>query len=330
MKGIRIVSTGRALPEKVITNDDMSKFVETSDEWITERTGIKQRYQCTTESTVSLALEAAKRAIAKAGIQKEKIGAVITATSTPDYIFPSVSCMLQQQLELSEEVTAFDISAACTGFLYGLQIAAGFVNSGCLMRPYILVIGSEQLSRIIDYTDRGTCILFGDGAGAAIISASDTAYVQRSFTRGSIPALNCMGVGREDNKLHMRGTDVFKFAVKALDQAMNEILKVSGICLDDVDYVVCHQANARIIDHVKKRYPGYESKFYMNIQNYGNTSSASIPIVIDELVENIVASEGENPDDRKQLNLLCVGFGAGLTWSGALISCDVKVGGSKK
>lgn len=310
MKGIRIVSTGRALPEKIITNDDLSQFVETSDEWIVERTGIKQRYQCEEESTVSLALKATEAAIAKAGIDKNDIGAVITATSTPDYIFPSVSCCLQEKLGLTEEVTAFDISAACTGFLYGLQIAAGFINSGCLGKPYILVVGSEQLSRIIDYTDRGTCILFGDGAGAAIIAASEAEYFQRSWSRGNLPALNCMGIGREDDKLHMIGTDVFKFAVKALNNAMTTVLKESGKTLDDIDYVVCHQANARIIDHVKKKYPGYGDKFYMNIHNYGNTSSASIPIAIDEIVEMT---------GKKQLKLLLVGFGAGLTWSGALL-----------
>lgn len=309
MKNIRIVSTGRALPERVITNDDLSKIVDTSDEWITTRTGIKQRYKCEEETCGSLALLAAKKTINKAGIDKEEIGAVIVATSTPDTIFPTVAACIQRDLELSEEVMAFDISVACTGFLYGIKLAHGLVNT--LDKKYVLVVGSEQLSRILDYSDRSTCILFGDGAGAAIVTADDTEYCQKIWTKGNYEALNCNGVGIPDNYLHMKGNDVFKFAVTALNKGIKAILSEKNITLDDVDYVICHQANARIIDHVKKKYPGYEDKFYMNIEKYGNTSSASIPIAIDEILENKTESGS--------LKLLCVAFGAGLTWSSALL-----------
>lgn len=309
MKNIRIVSTGRALPEKVVTNDDLSKIVDTSDEWITTRTGIKQRYKCEEETSGSLALLAAKKAINKAGIDKEEIGAVIVATSTPDTIFPTVAATIQRDLGLSEEVMAFDISVACTGFLYGVKLAHGLVNS--LNKKYVLVVGSEQLSRILDYSDRSTCILFGDGAGAAVFTADDTEYCQKIWTKGNYEALNCNGVGIPDNYLHMKGNDVFKFAVTALNKGIKAILSEKNITLDDVDYVICHQANARIIDHVKKKYPGYEDKFYMNIEKYGNTSSASIPIAIDEILEN--------KTEAGSLKLLCVAFGAGLTWSSALL-----------
>lgn len=305
MKGIRIVSTGRALPKKHVTNDDLSKIMDTSDEWITTRTGIKARYKCEDESCVSNAVEAAKKAIDKAGIDKNQIGAIIVATQTPDYIFPSAACLVQKELGLDEEVTAFDLSAACTGFLLSLGVAKGLLPG--LKKKYALVIGSEQLSKILDYEDRSTCILFGDGAGAAIIEAADKAFSQKSWARGDSSALSCFGPGNNDAKLQMKGNDVFKFAVTALHQGIEEILQEENLTMDDIDYCICHQANARIIGHVQKKYPGHEDKFYMNIQNYGNTSAASIPIVLDELVEAGKLKEG--------MKIVCVAFGAGLTWS---------------
>lgn len=309
MKGIQIVSTGHALPKHQVTNQDLSQIVDTNDEWITTRTGIQSRYKCEEESCVSLAIEAAKQAIEKGNIPLDEIGAVLVATSTPDYAFPSAACMVQKGLGLPEEVISFDISAACTGFLYGLKIAQGMIYT--ISKKYILVVGSEQLSRIIDYSDRSTCILFGDGAGAAVVTAASKQYVQKSWTRGNQEVLWSYGIGAERNFIRMKGNDVFKFAVGALQQGIDEVLEASNLTMDDIDYVVCHQANLRIIGHVQKKYKGYEDKFYINIQKYGNTSAASIPIALDEMNEAGMLKEGQR--------IICVGFGAGLTWSGALI-----------
>ena len=308
-KGIRIVATGRALPKKVITNDDLSKMVDTNDEWIVTRTGIKSRYQCEEETCVSLAIEAAQKAVKKAGIDKNEIGAVIVATSTSEHLFPAVACMIQQKLEIPEEIVAFDIYAACSGFLFSLQTAQGLLYS--MEKPYILVVASEKLSRIIDYTDRSTCILFGDGAAAAIVEKSKGTYIQKSWCRGDMDALSCVGVGMGEGYVKMDGSKVFRFATGALAQAVKETLEEAQKTIDEIDYIVCHQANERIIRHVQKKYPGNEHKFYINIDRYGNTSSASIPIALDEMKEQEILKPG--------MQVLCVGFGAGLTWSGALI-----------
>ena len=308
-KGIRIVATGRALPKKVITNDDLSKIVDTSDEWIVSRTGIKSRFQCEDESCVSLAVEAAKKAMEAAGIDKNDVGAIICASSTSDHVFPAVASMIQSELGFPEELTAFDICAACTGFLFGLQTAQGLLNS--IEKRYVLLVASEQLSRIVDYSDRGTCILFGDGAAAAVVTATDGQYVQKSWCRGNKEALSCAGVGMDNAHILMNGTEVFRFATTALAQAVEETLKEADKSIDDVDYIVCHQANERIIRHVQKKYPGREDRFFINIDKYGNTSAASIPIALDEMMEQKLLKRG--------MKVLCVGFGAGLTWSGALI-----------
>ena len=271
MKGIQIVSTGKALPEEIITNDDLSRIVDTNDEWITTRTGIKKRYRCTQENTTSLAVRAAYEAVEASGVDIAEIGAVIVATSTADNAFPSTAAIVQKELGLAENVLAFDLSSACTGFLHALNVGQALFNSTDY--KYILLIGSEQMSKILDYTDRSTCVLFGD--------------------------------------VKMNGNAVFRFAVDVLKQGIDEILKKSDMTLDDIDYIVCHQANERIINHVKKKYPGHEDKFYINIAEYGNTSAASIPIALDELAQSGCFDKG-----RK---LILAGFGAGLSWSSALI-----------
>ena len=319
-------------------------MVETDDEWITSRTGIRHRYVCQEgESCRTLAIAAARAAIergrlyladknanTKDGILEgtakntkdnnrensidniiEKIGAVYVATSTGDYMFPSVACLVAKELGLPASVQAFDLVAACSGFLYGMDLARNYL----LAHPdqFVLVVGAEQLSRIVDYTDRSTCILFGDGAGAAIFGAADQAYVHHSGCDGDIEVLSCGGVGVADQHLHMKGNAVFRFAVSTLKNVIDQILNEKEISLADVDYVICHQANARIIDHVKKRFPGFEEKFYMNLENYGNTSAASIPMVINELFEKKLLKTG--------MKLICVGFGAGLTWGGTY--CEI-------
>ena len=311
MKGLRIVSMGSSLPEKVVTNDDLSKIVDTSDEWISSRTGIKERRISTEgETNYQFALEAAKKAIKRAGIGVDEIGTVIVATITPDYMFPSTACIVQKELGLPDDVMSFDISAACSGFLYGIKVAKGLLEN--LDKKYALVIGSEQLSRILDFKDRSTCVLFGDGAGAAIIELSDEKeYCQKAWSRGDIDVLNCKGPGNNDSYLKMDGPGVFKFAVTAIKDGVDAILEEKNLTIDDIDYVVCHQANKRIIDHVRKKYNAPEEKFYVNLHKYGNTSAASIPIALEEMM-----SEGFLSGGKK---IIAVGFGGGLTWSSALL-----------
>ncbi|MDO4617146.1 MAG: beta-ketoacyl-ACP synthase III [Lachnospiraceae bacterium] len=307
--GIRIVSTGRALPGTIITNEELSRRVDTSDEWIRSRTGIAQRYQCGKETCLSLAVSAAREAMESGGIDPEEIGVILTASSSRDYIFPSASCLVQRELGISEEVTAFDLSAACTGFMLALQTARGLLQNG--KKPYALIIGSEELSRILDYSDRSSCILFGDGAGAVIVELSEQPYIQKSWSRGNVDALNCPGAGRGEQKLSMDGRAVFRFAVAAMEQAITEVLQEAGRELEEVDLILCHQANERIIRHVQKKYRGQEEKFYLNIDRYANTSAASIPIALDELNREGRLKEG--------MKLVLAGFGAGLTWSGAYL-----------
>lgn len=314
MRGIHIVGTGRALPEKILTNEDMSRLVDTSDEWIVTRTGIRQRHICGQETCASLAATAAKKALQEAAekeqVRPEEIGAVVVATATSDYDFPSTACLVQKELGLSSETMAFDLAAACSGFLYGLEVCRGLLTDS--RKKYVLLIGSEQLSKITDYTDRQTCILFGDGAGAAVLRLDDSLYVHRAWSRGNSESLYCEGVGTDGAKLKMDGSEVFRFAVRAFTQGMEEVLMEAGVRLEEVDHVICHQANRRIIEHVMKKYPGQERKFYINIEHYGNTSAASIPIALDEMREKGMLKEG--------MRVLAVGFGAGFTWSGALFT----------
>lgn len=307
MSGIKIIATGRALPQGRISNDDLTQLVETDDEWITTRTGIKNRYKCNEETSLSLAVKAAQNALCNSGIDRNLIGAVIVATSTSEYIFPSTACLVAKELGLSKEIVAFDLSSACTGFLHGLMVSKGLVNS--MERPYVLLVGAEQMSRIVDYTDRGTCILFGDGAGAAVLGPDECEYFQKNWADGNKDVLYCEGAGKE-SLVRMKGNDVFKFAVTVLEQGIREILEMAKLSFEDIDYVVCHQANKRIIEHVKKKFPEYSHKFFMNIENYGNTSAASIPIALDELLTG----------KEKGVKLLLVGFGAGLTWSASIIN----------
>ena len=314
MRGIHIVGTGRALPEKILTNEDMSRLVDTSDEWIVTRTGIRQRHICEEETCASLAAAAAKKALqeaaAKEQVRPEEIAAVVVATATSDYDFPSTACLVQKELGLSSETMAFDLAAACSGFLYGLEVCRGLLTDS--RKKYVLLIGSEQLSKITDYTDRQTCILFGDGAGAVVLRRDDSLYVHRAWSSGSSESLYCEGVGTDGAKLKMDGSEVFRFAVRAFTQGMEDVLMEAGVRLEEVDHVICHQANRRIIEHVMKKYPGQERKFYINIEHYGNTSAASIPIALDEMREKGMLKEG--------MRVLAVGFGAGFTWSGALFT----------
>lgn len=321
MQGIHIVATGRAVPKKIVTNDDLSKIVDTSHEWIVTRTGICQRHICEKETCTTLAIAAAEKAVAEAvekeGITAEDIGVVVVASVTSEYNFPSTACLVQKALGLPKDTMSFDIGAACSGFIYGLEVCRGLLmarqaQGKGLRGKYALLIGSEQLSRVLDFTDRSSCILFGDGAGAAVLRLDDSLYAHRAWSDGNEEILFCKGAGAEKCKLQMEGQEVFKFAVRVLKQGLDTILEDAGLTIEDIDYVVCHQANKRIIEHVMKKYPGHEQKFYINIENYANTSGASIPIALDEMREQGLLQEG--------MRVVMVGFGAGFTWSSALLT----------
>ena len=323
-KGIKIVSTGRALPEREVTNDDLARHVDTNDEWIRSRSGIGSRHYCgEKESCLTLAAEAGRKALEKGRIRPESIKAVIVATSSGDYIVPSMAAMVQKELGIPEEAAAFDLGAGCTGFLMALSAARGLLlgmeaDSAAVTEageddagPMALVIGSERLSTLLDYEDRATCILFGDGAGAAVVTLSDSLFCQKSWTRGNKEVLFLNGVGRDAQYIRMDGQEVFRFAVHALRQGIDEVLEEAGLTMNDIDWVLCHQANARIIRNAARQYPDSENKFLMNIEQNGNTSAASIPILLDESAEKGLFKPG--------MKLVFSAFGAGLTWSGLLM-----------
>ena len=309
MKGLKVLATGYYVPDNIVTNVDLEKMVDTNDEWITSRTGIKSRH-ISAENSVELGVQAASKAIKN--IDKSKIGLIVCASITPVYATPSNACLIQEALGLNEqEVMSFDISAACSGFVYGLTI----VNSLLQTMPgkYALVIGSEQLSKIIDFKDRSTCILFGDGAGAVVVENSENLFVSYNASRGDKESLSALSVNNDgkDNYLKMLGQDVFKFAVKAIPQSINSVLEKANLTLDEIDYVVCHQANSRIIQHVVKKYKCDPNKFFMNLEKYGNTSGASIPLALGEMDEMGLL--------KPQMKIICVGFGGGLTWGATLM-----------
>ncbi|MCF0130964.1 MAG: beta-ketoacyl-ACP synthase 3 [Pseudobutyrivibrio sp.] len=312
-KALKIVSTGRALPSHIMSNMELELIVDTSDQWIRERTGIESRRICTDdENATTLAVEAGRKAIEEAqkrdtDFDIDKIAALIVATSSGEYYVPSIACQVQKALDLPQEIMAFDLAAACTGYVFGLKTAAALLDS--FDESYALVIGTECLSSITDYTDRTTCILFGDGAGASIVSLtnSDTPFWAKTWSDGNTKALTAIHGG----KIAMEGQEIFRFATTVITKTINTMLDKANITMDDIDYIVCHQANARIIDYVKRKFKGYEDKFFMNVATMGNTSAASIPMAIAQMDEEGMLKPG--------MKLLCVGFGGGLTWGGALV-----------
>lgn len=314
MTGIEIVGTGRCVPSRLVTNDDLSRFVETSDEWIRTRTGIAQRYFCAEgESNAQLAAGAARAALERAGISAEEIGLCVAATFTADHAMPSLACEVHEALSLPESAPAFDVNAACTGFITALETARSLLAGGSLKGTYALVIGSEAISRVLDMTDRNTCVLFGDGAGAAVIRLSDKhAYHCVMGARGDASLLHAGGAGCDERFVHMEGKAVFRFASETVPKCVMQVLDSAGLTMEDIDYVVCHQANGRIIDHVMKKLNAPAEKFYKNMQSYANTSAASIAIALDEMNEKGLLKPGTR--------IVCVGFGAGLTWGGTLLT----------
>src|SRR3989339_1291622 len=309
----KISGTGSALPDKIVTNDDLSKIVDTNDAWIRERTGIMER-RVSDEGTATsdLAFIAAERALANAKVTAEEIDFILVATCSPDMLFPSVACILQDKLK-AKNPACLDVSAACSGFNYALAVASSFIETGKYKK--ILLVGADELTKYLDWTDRGTCILFGDGAGAAVLTATDkndgiiASWLKAEGILGN--SLIMPGGGTRDPEtkngrfIKMDGKEVFKFAVRALETSVKEVLIQAGKSIADIDLLIPHQANIRIIDHVSKKMGLPKEKVYVNLQKYGNTSAASIPIALDEAV-----AEGK----VKPGNLLVLsGFGAGLT-----------------
>ena len=309
MNGLQILGTGRAVPEQIVTNDDLAQRVDTNDEWIVARTGIRERRFAAGETLTDLTVEAARKAMERAGVHPQDIGLCITATVTPDRLFPSQACLIHQKLGLPEDCPAFDLSAGCTGFLFAMETAAAMLPR--MNRPYALLMGGELLSRILDMDDRSTCILFGDGAGAAVVKTTENApWFAQMGSRGDRDILWAWGPGQERPYLHMDGQGVFQFAIKTVPQVAKQLLEKAGLDKDQVDWYVPHQAIHRIVESAAKRLKVPLERFYENMDRYGNTSAGSIPIALDEMVEKGLLQRGQW--------VMCLGFGAGLTWGGAL------------
>ncbi|MDY3986127.1 beta-ketoacyl-ACP synthase III [Dysosmobacter sp.] len=312
MNGIKIRGTGRCVPKKVVTNQDLANIVETSDEWITTRTGIQHRHHCVTESHADLCLWAARSALEKAGVTPDQIGAVIVATVTPGTACPSAACLLQRDLGLPADIPCFDLNAACTGFLFALHTMECLLNAS--PRKFGLVVGAEQLSRVINWEDRNTCILFGDGAGAAVVECREgwPSISAVLGAKGDDELLRLPGLeAGERSFIAMDGKKVFKFAVEAVPACIDAVLEKASKTVEDVDFFVFHQANARIIDLAVRKYHVPPEKYYKNISEYGNTAAASVPLVLSELQDQGRIGPGSR--------MLVVAFGGGLTWGGALM-----------
>ena len=315
----RIVGTGSYAPEQIVTNDDLAKIVETNDEWIRTRTGIRQRRIATSEGTSDLAAKAAERAIEQAGIKPEEIDLIILATSSQDYCFPSGACEVQGRVGAVNAV-CYDLSAACTGFVFALNTAQAFIQSGVYRTA--LVVGSEVLSKLIDWKDRSTCVLFGDGAGAVVLRADETGILgfqmHSDGTKGNVLTCGARSNGNflmnqkpELSYMTMDGQEVFKFAVKRVPEVISQLLEKTGTPIEEIRYFVLHQANYRIIESVAKRLKVGMEKFPANMEYYGNTSGASIHLLLDEMNR----AGKLNPGDK----IILSGFGGGLTWGATLI-----------
>ncbi|NEW05508.1 ketoacyl-ACP synthase III [Paenibacillus sp. SYP-B3998] len=321
---VGVLGTGKYVPDRILTNQELETMVETNDEWIVTRTGIRERrIAAEGQATSDLCYEASLVALANAGITPEQLDLIIVATITPDMSFPSTACILQEKLG-AKKAAAFDLSAACSGFVYGLANASNFIATGTYQ--YALVIGADCLSKITDYTDRNTCILFGDGAGAVVIGEVPEGRGFKSFELGADgtggPLLKIEGGGSRnpasqaslDQRLHyiyMAGAEVFKFAVRIMGNAADEVLRKAGWEKSEIDLLVPHQANMRIIQASLNRLDMTEDRCMINLDKYGNMSAASIPVALAEAVEQGRLTEGER--------IVLVGFGGGLTWGASAL-----------
>lgn len=324
-KSVGIIGIGSYVPEKILTNKDLEKIVETSDEWIVDRTGIKERRIAEADvATSDLAVHAAEKALLDAGVSADEIDLVIVATATPDMLFPSTACLVQDKIKASK-AAAFDLSAGCSGFAYALVVGSQFIQTGLYKK--VLVIGAEALSKILDWTDRNTCVLFGDGAGAVVLGEVPAGYgilgvdlgadgsggeLLKIHAGGSRQPATIESVNERLHFLQMSGSDVFKFAVKVMGETAIKALDNAGLSNEDIDCLIPHQANNRIIQSAAKRLKVPMEKVVVNVDKYGNTSSASIPLAMDEAIQNNKLNNGDI--------VVLVGFGAGLTWA----SCVMK------
>lgn len=323
MSNVKIAGIGSYLPPLVVTNDKISEFVETNNEWIIERTGIRERRISEGEDTSDIAVKASQTALDRAGIKAEELELIIVATVSPDMFTPSVACIVQSKLN-ANKAACFDINVACSGFVYGLEIARGMMKS--MNYKNALVIGAEVLSKVMDWTDRGTCILFGDGSGAAVLTQTEDetqgimkSYLRSDGTKGDALTIEAADFNTPFSKeaqlknrvIKMNGREVFKFATTAIVDAVNEILKDTDTSLDEIKYIVPHQANYRIIKSAANKLGVDEEKFYLNLDRVGNTSSASVPIVLNEMYEKNLINKGDK--------FILVAFGGGLTYAATLI-----------
>lgn len=297
--GIRILGTGSAAPTNIVTNDDLARIVDTNDEWIASRTGIRSRRIATDETTLSLALDAARAALANSGVDPQRISLVICASITAEQVLPSLSCYLQRDLGLREDLLAFDLNAACSGFIYSLIAAQRLLSPNGVA----LIVGAEIMSAITDFTDRNTCVLFGDGAGAAIVEPAPLPFFWATTTCGDDESLMVR------SHIHMDGAAVFRFATEALCKRVQEVVEQAGRNLAEIDRFICHQANERILTNAARQLGVPMERFFMNLANFGNTSAASIPLALDEAIRDGQLERGHS--------VVLAGFGGGLT-SGAI------------
>jgi len=323
LKYVKIIGTGSSVPDAILSNSDLEKMVETSDEWIISRTGIKER-RIADEDTASsdIAYEAAEKALKAASVKPSDLDVIIVGTITPDFLFPSTGCVVQGLLG-AKKAYAFDLMAGCSGFLYTLHVAQGIIKSGAAEK--ILVIGVDTLSKVTDFEDRSTCILFGDGAGAAVLTASDEPGILSSILNsdgrdwdllyvpagGSRTPISEEVLKTRDQYIKMEGNDVFKVAVKSMESATINAIKEADITPEDIDLFVPHQANQRILEAVRKRLNFPEEKVFVNLDKYGNTSGASVPLALDEAIRQGRVKEGNL--------VLFAAFGAGFTWGASVV-----------
>ena len=325
MEGIIIKGIGAYTPSKIVTNDDLSKIVETSDEWIRSRTGIKERRISQGEDTSYMGIKASEKAIELANLQREDIDLIVFSTCTPDMFIPSSACIVQKEMGLKNAV-AFDLNAACSGFVYGVDVARSLMKTNNYKNA--LVIGSENLSKVINWEDRKTCVLFADGAAAVVLSKSESEGIIDFICKSYGDNGEFLSIGGRDIKnpfmdesiskyqyLDMDGSEIFNFATSSVISSIKDILQKNNMTIDDIDYIVPHQANVRIIEYVAKKLKTSMDKFYMNIDTYGNTSSASIPLALNEMYNKGILQKGQN--------LLLVGFGGGLTYGSCLIKWSI-------